>query len=503
MWRLLALGVVGIAIAGASMMLPPNNGEEQLRSLTHIAVQGSEEPLPAVAAPRDASRAVVAARQKDMIAAEAVAAAGAQALGDVGSGGPPEPQNRIVIKLQEQLRRVGCFKGSFHGKWDAATRRAMARFNDKVNAHLPLDTPNPVLLTLVEKYDNRACGAPCAPGTAPNASGICTSAQQVAAAIPAPIAPAKPVVARLTNTVVVSAQADFGKVQSKTADAPVVLDELIDVAKTSSVATVAAPLQVAVVPKVLSKTTGNDWAPTVVAVAPPLTKSEVAEAKLALVATPPKKLTPVLPEKVASAAVRPTVPAAAVSVASNTSVPSVASIARATVSIKAAPVTPIAKLPAAEKPMPTLVARRTTPAPAVVAAVAPPYPSQDVTGSLPVTVAQADPAANPAVLPVDAKPRPATRKTTIAVVAAPHKKKYARKSWGSGNTQFALGGPVRPRRHNNAASWLTALFAGQMFVSSNHFVASNRFVARQVQRYAPPPQSRSAGGELQIVLSNH
>jgi hypothetical protein len=60
----------------------------------------------------------------------------------------------------------------------------MGRFNDRIGARFALDSPDPIFLTLVEKYDNRACGQPCLPGSLPDASGICLFPQQVASSEP-------------------------------------------------------------------------------------------------------------------------------------------------------------------------------------------------------------------------------------------------------------------------------------------------------------------------------
>lgn len=260
MWRLVALGSVGLAIAGASLLLPTINGEEQLRSLTHIATQGSDVAHPANAGvgdltpvPTHKSATLAAILTPDRPTAPVTAE-------------PTEASGQIVARLQEQLRRVGCFKGKAQGHWDAATRRAMARFNDRVGAHMPLDAPNPILLTLVEKYDNRACGTPCSPGTSPNASGLCVSTQTLASVAPALPQPAPtPIAAK-----VALAAAPAPSIAVAAAPATPVEVAALATTPAKSVATrveAVAPLPMPV-PKVVVPSNGNNWAPTIVATPP-------------------------------------------------------------------------------------------------------------------------------------------------------------------------------------------------------------------------------------------
>ena len=93
----------------------------------------------------------------------------------------PVAQARLARQIQRQLRRIGCLTSAADGVWGKATKRAMQRFTDRVDADLPLYEPNVVLLMLVEKFEDRACGAPCPTGEAPNARGRCEPAQEIAA----------------------------------------------------------------------------------------------------------------------------------------------------------------------------------------------------------------------------------------------------------------------------------------------------------------------------------
>jgi peptidoglycan hydrolase-like protein with peptidoglycan-binding domain len=49
--------------------------------------------------------------------------------------------------LQSELKRVGCYGGVINGVWTGSTRQAMKAFMDRVNATLPTDLPDTILLT--------------------------------------------------------------------------------------------------------------------------------------------------------------------------------------------------------------------------------------------------------------------------------------------------------------------------------------------------------------------
>ena len=474
MWRLLAVGFMGLAIWGVNALLPASRDEEQLRSLTSIATQGSDSTAamperkyalagasdakhltsgtPAGAlAPSDPATAIARAAVLQSLAAAdaagtepvqvkpnppAVTATSAQqpkklALDvpavAVAEDGADLIQSKLVTKLQTQLRRVGCYRGAMDGNWSATTRRAMARFNDRINAQIDLDSVRPALLTLVETYGNRACGQACLPGTAPNAAGVCVTAQSVAAAVPLPaLAPA-------VSPVVGVNVAALGTSKPASQPAP---------ARTSAsaVVAVAAPPPAAPVPA----------APTIIASRSAATAAQQrAEQTVNLGST---ALT-------ASNAWTPSVEVAASKPAAKPQTTVAANVPAALQSKSAtwAPVTVIAVV----APPPVVVAQVAAPAPAVIA------------------------------------PRPA--RTTIASLApARAKKRIARKSSGWGNAQYAFGASdvapaLAPRRthRRSSSTWADAFYSGSI-------VLSKRFVGGGTPRWG-----NNSGDGLSIVTSRH
>ena len=84
----------------------------------------------------------------------------------------PDARYKLVLDIQQQLRRAGCYWGRIDGSWGYATKDAMKEFTDRVNAALPLDQPDYVQLTLIQSHGDKVCGA-CPAGQALSASGRC------------------------------------------------------------------------------------------------------------------------------------------------------------------------------------------------------------------------------------------------------------------------------------------------------------------------------------------
>lgn len=241
MWRLVFASFIGAAVWAGAYVLPRPNHEQQLKAVVAIATEDSAtaagyaaaympEPPPMIAdansTPPDSSALTVASLSRSKPAPSApatepatgaVVASAVSAIDvpapvpvsptevDASSSGrfistvalegpqpglPADPAAiRLAMRLQGELRRVGCYRGAIDGDWDAATQRAMERFTQRINASLPIAEPDAILLTLLETYDNRACGRSCRSGARPDANGRCVAATieaSAAAAIEAP-----------------------------------------------------------------------------------------------------------------------------------------------------------------------------------------------------------------------------------------------------------------------------------------------------------------------------
>jgi hypothetical protein len=113
---------------------------------------------------------------------------------DKVAAGPPLDPPALIREIQRELRRVGCYRGQVNGVWTPSARQAMKALNDRVNASLPVDQPDPVLLAMARSQEAETCAASCPAGQSRSADGRCLPSALVAGAgkgpVSAPPAPA-------------------------------------------------------------------------------------------------------------------------------------------------------------------------------------------------------------------------------------------------------------------------------------------------------------------------
>ncbi len=88
-------------------------------------------------------------------------------------GATDEQRMKLASQIQHELIRVGCFDDTADGDWNTASKTAMSAFLAKVNARLPHDNPDDILLTLVKEHVGPACGVTCPAGQGANSDGRC------------------------------------------------------------------------------------------------------------------------------------------------------------------------------------------------------------------------------------------------------------------------------------------------------------------------------------------
>lgn len=94
----------------------------------------------------------------------------------------PDDPVSLARALQAELRRVGCYDGDINGVWSTASKRATKAFIDRVNATLPTDKPDYVLLALAQGQRGPVCGASCPAGQVLSERGVCSPSAIVAQA---------------------------------------------------------------------------------------------------------------------------------------------------------------------------------------------------------------------------------------------------------------------------------------------------------------------------------
>jgi hypothetical protein len=142
---------------GAPMMPPPS-------PVAKVAPSPAAKPAPAQIEP------VVQVAPKIAAVQPAVTA------------GPPLDRTTLTTELQRQLRRVGCYEGDVNGVWTPVARRSMKAFTDRVNATLPVEQPDYILLAMVQGHQGQACGRACPNGQNLADDGRCLPTGIIAAA---------------------------------------------------------------------------------------------------------------------------------------------------------------------------------------------------------------------------------------------------------------------------------------------------------------------------------
>jgi len=84
-----------------------------------------------------------------------------------------DDRSQLARALQRELLRVGCYDREINGVWTTSSRMAMQTFLERVNAALPFDEPDVVLLSLVQAHKGAACGKTCPTGHSPSHSEQC------------------------------------------------------------------------------------------------------------------------------------------------------------------------------------------------------------------------------------------------------------------------------------------------------------------------------------------
>jgi hypothetical protein len=98
----------------------------------------------------------------------------------------PHDLAALTRELQRGLKRVGCYDGEINGVWTQQSRNAMRAFTARINAKLPVDAPDGVLLALLQGQSERTCDASCPVGESLAADGRCLPHALLAKKLPAP-----------------------------------------------------------------------------------------------------------------------------------------------------------------------------------------------------------------------------------------------------------------------------------------------------------------------------
>ena len=148
----------------------PASGPRVFSPATPLVAQNGSVPGGAVRLAQAPARSADATGRNGFVAP--LSAEGSRRL---ASSKPADDDARreLTRDLQKELKRVGCFEGEVNGTWSPASKKAMSAFMDRVNATLPVEDPDYILLTLVQGHAAQACGKGCPPGQGLSNDGRC------------------------------------------------------------------------------------------------------------------------------------------------------------------------------------------------------------------------------------------------------------------------------------------------------------------------------------------
>lgn len=205
----LLLILAGVSLGAYTFLPAPFDNERSLREVTRIsAAPGGEDlghaswlawgdqpaqeteipktiqgTLPPAQAASPVKPDKVASNEQPAATWSAIVMAGSSEQARITSSKPGDGETRAQLArdLQTELKRVGCYAGEITGSWTPSTKRAMATFMERVNATLPVEEPDYILLTMVQGHSNIACGAGCPAGQTTGTDGRCMPQGVIAA----------------------------------------------------------------------------------------------------------------------------------------------------------------------------------------------------------------------------------------------------------------------------------------------------------------------------------
>lgn len=167
----LRIGIVVAGLAAVALWLPPREAANQSALAIGQAPNSASDTgrFASPAAPPLSPSGQVTATYEAALAAEQIILTAEQVTSSaqivqsppqrLPSAEPSDGMARpdLVRTLQRELSRLGCYGGEIDGSWGPGSKRAMALFVDRVNASLPTDEPDFILLSLVQSHKGTGC----------------------------------------------------------------------------------------------------------------------------------------------------------------------------------------------------------------------------------------------------------------------------------------------------------------------------------------------------------
>jgi len=182
LWNEINRSTIPSAIPATSRSFSPKFALANLKKpLPHHAERPSSSTVKgvhaAVTAPTPALRTTVKGWQPVVANTSGTIKSGSGAA----SLKPKDPTSRykLVVEIQRNLKKRGCYWGRISGFWGAGTKDAMQAFIDRANATLPIKQPDYEQLTLLQADRDKSCGA-CPAGQTATVGGSCVPQTTIA-----------------------------------------------------------------------------------------------------------------------------------------------------------------------------------------------------------------------------------------------------------------------------------------------------------------------------------
>jgi hypothetical protein len=154
----LGLALIGAGIVAAYVVSPPVTGVAEHVTLSRQAPMPSQRN-PGAAASSDQLPVIISVPQRSPAQNTELREEEPQRIFSLRSD-----RAGLASALQRELQRVGCYDREINGVWTTSSRMAMQTFLERVNAALPFDEPDLILLSLVQAHKGTACGRSCPTG---------------------------------------------------------------------------------------------------------------------------------------------------------------------------------------------------------------------------------------------------------------------------------------------------------------------------------------------------
>jgi hypothetical protein len=179
----IALGIAGATIANSDIDFVQHIDAFRSADRGARTAAPAETPMPPPRAAAPSPRAVDPTPETVVVTLPSTSAPAASQRTRLGAGN----HLSLAQELQSELQRVGCYAGGIDGVWTPLSQKAMKAFTERVNARLPVDEPDYVLLALVRGRQGKVCTNACPPDQTLAADNRCVPDAVLArAAKPAP-----------------------------------------------------------------------------------------------------------------------------------------------------------------------------------------------------------------------------------------------------------------------------------------------------------------------------